>query len=292
MIQPIRHHVGDSGDREGSLRDAPNQISPCVPVGTSCDPQNWRSHIPPATSRSTCVRDELATASRKTAPRRSVRPVPEAASSGPDSNIWNDPRRCGNRCQAWWRRSTAIKFLYKSWPTIVMLRPLHDVLEVEISHLLLQEGRSARKTGPSCKEDLDDENRHVRSSRHRRQARQARTSTNGSKWRRKSRITTEQYIVRLGLAIVPRSRSYQTAHQSVGRRTLQKGYAPIRPADPPAGRLCSATCGERRKVWAKARQNPSSPFFSATWPAILDRGAEKRFAAMYRDPQVRRTAAD
>ena len=113
--------------------------------------------------------------------------VREAAEFGHDSERVERRRNCGSRCRASWRRSTASRFSTRNWPRSACCGTAKQVLEVEISHLLLQQALAKQnvavtQAGPR-RRDLPCRE----AGRRRRQSTAIRTSTSGSRWPPKSR---------------------------------------------------------------------------------------------------------
>ncbi len=160
LIQPIRRHVGDPAIEREVFALAPNQISSIIPIGDQfailkCEGKLPARQIPLAT-----VRDELVERIKEEKLREVAGGLFEKLqNSATIQNVWNDPQlRAQNPGVVATINGQPIR--YQELAEECLLRHGEQVLEVEISHLLLQQALAKQNIGIT-QQDLDDEIAHA-----------------------------------------------------------------------------------------------------------------------------------
>ena len=212
LIQPIRHHVGDPAIEREVFAMQPNQISSIIPVGEQFAILKCEGQVPARNVPMETVRDELTEQIREGKLREvaSKRCSRNCRNSSTVQNVWNDPQL---RAQMPGVVATinGEQIPYSELAEECLLRYGQEVLDVEISHLLLKqalaEGQSHRHRSGSQRG-----NRATRQSSPASSTKTARpTSPSGSRRPPKSRASrrTSTFAIRSGRR--PRSRSSRAA---------------------------------------------------------------------------------
>ncbi|HEY4233886.1 MAG TPA: peptidylprolyl isomerase [Lacipirellulaceae bacterium] len=260
LIQPIRHHVGDPAIEKEVFALAPNQISPIIPVGNQFAILKCEAHIPPRNVPLESVRDELVDRIKEDKLRGVAADLfKKLQDSATIQNIWNDPA-LRQQMPGIVATVNGEQIEYKELADECMLRHGKEVLEVEISHLLLQQALAKTKETVT-KDDLDAEIAH---------AAQLAGVVDGQgkpdfdKWFKMATeeqgITQEQYMRD---SVWPSAALKKLTHGSiqVTDDDLQKGYSANYGERIRCRAIVLGNMRRAQEVWAKARQNPSMDFF-------------------------------
>ena len=153
LIQPIRHHVGDPAIEREVFAMQPNQISSIIPVGEQFAILKCEGQVPARNVPMETVREELTEQIREGKLRDVAGKLFKELQDGSTvQNVWNDPQL---RAQMPGVVATinGEQIPYSELAEECLLRYGQEVLDVEISHLLLQqalaEGQPHRhRSGP------------------------------------------------------------------------------------------------------------------------------------------------
>ena len=160
LIQPIRHHVGDPGIERTVFSMQPNQISPIVPVGEQFAILKCEGQIPARNVPMETVKDELVERIQEGKLRdvasRLFKQLQDAATV---QNVWNDPQL---RAQLPGVVATinGEQIPYSELAEECLLRYGQEVLDIEISHLLLKQALTKANLTVSD-QDLNAEMAHA-----------------------------------------------------------------------------------------------------------------------------------
>jgi parvulin-like peptidyl-prolyl isomerase len=160
LIQPIRRHVGDAGIERAVFALQPNQLTPVVPVAEQFAILKCEALLPPREVPLATVRDELIEQIKEEKLRDVAgRLFEKLQKEAKIQNVWNDPQlRAANPGVVATVNGDAIR--YQELAEECLLRHGKDVLEVEISHLLLQQAM-AKANLTIGQPDLDAEIAHA-----------------------------------------------------------------------------------------------------------------------------------
>jgi parvulin-like peptidyl-prolyl isomerase len=260
MIQPIRHHVGDPAIEKEVFALAPNEISPIIPVANQFAILKCEARIPPRNVPLDKVRDELADRIKEDKLRGVAADLfKKLQDSATIQNIWNDPA-LQQQLPGVVATVNGEQIAYKELADECLLRHGKDVLEVEISHLLLQQAL-AKQNVTVLKEDLDAEIGHAAQLAG---VVDAQGKPDFDKWftmaTKEQGITQEQYMRD---SVWPSAALKKLTHGSiqVSDDDMQKGYAANYGERVRCRAIVLGNMRRAQEVWAKARQNPSIDFF-------------------------------
>ena len=150
LIQPIRHHVGDPAIEKEVFALQPNQISAIIPVGNQFAILKCEAHIPARNVPLDIVRDELADRIKEDKLRDVAAELFKKLQDSARFKTFGTTRHCGSNARAVVATVNGEQIPYKELADECLLRHGKEVLEVEISHLLLQQAL-AKQNSPSRK---------------------------------------------------------------------------------------------------------------------------------------------
>lgn len=160
LIQPIRHHVGDPSIEREVFALKPDQISPIIPVGEQFAILRCEERIPPREVPLEGVRDDLVNRIKEDKLRDVASGLFEKLQNAATiQNIWNDPQ-LRQQMPGVVATINGEPIAYKELAEESLLRHGEEVLEVEISHLLLQQALGKQNV-VVIQQDLDDEISHA-----------------------------------------------------------------------------------------------------------------------------------
>jgi parvulin-like peptidyl-prolyl isomerase len=139
LIQPIRHHIGDPAIEQAVFTLQQDQITPIIPVGAQFAILKCEGQLPARNVQLEQVREELTEQIREGKLREvAAKLFKELQDSSTVQNVWNDPNL---RAQMPGVVATinGEQIPYKELAEECLLRYGNEVLDVEISHLLLQQ---------------------------------------------------------------------------------------------------------------------------------------------------------
>jgi parvulin-like peptidyl-prolyl isomerase len=160
MIQPIRRHVGDPGIEKEVFAMQPNAISSIIPVGPQFAILKCEGHEPARNVPMENVRDQL-TEQIQEGKLRDVasKLFKELQDASTPQNVWNNPQ-----LRQQYPGVVAIingeQILYQELAEECLLRYGEEVLNVEISHVLLQQSLAKANLTVSD-QDLQSEISHA-----------------------------------------------------------------------------------------------------------------------------------
>jgi parvulin-like peptidyl-prolyl isomerase len=260
MIQPIRHHVGDPAIEKEVFALAPNQISTIIPVANQFAILKCEAKIPARDVPFESVRDDLADRIKEDKLRGVAADLfKKLQDSATIQIVWGNPQ-LEQQMPGIVATVNGEQIAYKELAEECLARHGKEVLEVEISHLLLQQTLAKQNVSVS-KQDLDDEIAHA--------ARlsgvvDAQGKPDFDKWftmaTKEQGITQEQYMRD---SVWPSAALKKLTHGSiqVSEDDLQKGYAANYGERVRCRAIVLGNMRRAQEVWAKARQNPSMDFF-------------------------------
>jgi parvulin-like peptidyl-prolyl isomerase len=260
LIQPIRRHVGDPGIEQAVFALRPDELTQIIPVADQFAILKCEGRLPAREVPLASVRDELVERIKENTLRDVASNLFEQLqSSATIQNVWNDPQL---RAQMPGIVATinGQPIQYQELAEECLLRHGEQVLQVEVSHLLLQQAL-AKENVSVTQQDLDDEIAHA--------ARlagvvDAQGNPDFDKWFKlateEQGLKKEQY---LRDSVWPSTALKKLTGDSVqvSPNDLKKSY------DANYGqrvRCRAIVLGDMRRaqeVWAKARENPTVDFF-------------------------------
>jgi parvulin-like peptidyl-prolyl isomerase len=260
LIQPIRRHVGDKAIEQEVFALEPNQISKIIPVNEQFAILKCEGRLPARNLPLESVRDQLIEQIKESKLRDVASTLfQELQSSATVQNVWNNPQ-LREQMPGVVATINGEQIPYAELAEACLLRYGERVLDVEISHLLLQQAlASASLTVTEA--DLNAEMSHAAqlSGVVDKQGR-----PDLAKWiqtaTEEQRVSKDQYI-------------RDSVWPSAALKKLTSGAIEITPDD--MKKAFEANYSERvrcraivlpnmrkaQEVWAKARQNPSPDYF-------------------------------
>lgn len=159
MIQPIRRHMGDATIEQTAFAMQPGQISEILPIGEQFAILKCEEHLPEQRIPFEQVRNELAEQIKETKLRKVASTLfADLQESAFIQNVWNDPS-LRDRLPGIVATVNGDQITMKELSDECLLRFGTEVLEVEISHLLLQQ--ALREAGMTVEQaDIDREITH------------------------------------------------------------------------------------------------------------------------------------
>jgi parvulin-like peptidyl-prolyl isomerase len=260
LIQPIRRHVGDAAIEREVFAMQPEQISSIIPVGEQFAILKCEGHVPARNVPLESVREELAEQIKEEKLREvaSVK-FQELQSSATIQNVWNDPQL---RAQMPGVVATinGQPIPYSELAEECLLRFGEEVLDIEISHLLLQQAL-AKANLALTEAELNAEIAHAAQL-----AgvvdKQGRPDVD--KWMKMATeeqgISREQYL-RDSVWPSAALKKLTGGKVEVTEDDLQKGYEANYAERVRCRAIVLGNMRRAQEVWAKARQNPSVDYF-------------------------------
>jgi parvulin-like peptidyl-prolyl isomerase len=260
LIQPIRHHVGDASIERSVFALEPNQISPIIPVANQFAILKCEGRIPPRNVPLENVRAELVDRIKEEKLRDAASDLfAKLQNAATIQNVWNDPQ-LRTQMPGVVATINGEPIRYQELAEECLLRHGDEVLNVEISHLLLQQAL-AKQSVSVTKQDMDAEIGHAA-------AIAGVVTADGQpdldKWFKmaieEQGVTKELYMRD---SVWPSAALKKLTGDSirVDEADLTKGFDANYG---PRVRCRAIVLGDMRRaqeVWAKARQNPSLDFF-------------------------------
>ena len=262
LIQPIRHHVGDPGIERAVFALDPDQnpISPVIPVADQFAILKCEGKLPPREVPLDSVRNELVERIKEEKLREAAGTLFEQLQKPATiQNVWNNPQ-LRQEMPGVVATVNGEPIRYTELAEECLLRHGDQVLEVEISHLLLQQAL-AKQNAAITQQDLDDEISHAAKLAG---VVDAQGKPDFDKWFKMATeeqgLKKEQYL-------------RDSVWPSAALKKLTGGTIQVSNDD--LAKSFEANYGERvrcraivlgdmrraQEVWAKARENPSLDFF-------------------------------
>jgi parvulin-like peptidyl-prolyl isomerase len=260
LIQPIRRHVGDPAIEREVFAMQPNAISSIIPVGTQFAILKCEGHEPARNVPLENVREELAEQIREGKLRDVASQLfKELQDSATIQNVWNDPQ-LRKQMPGIVATVNAEQIRYQELAEECLLRYGEQVLDVEISHLLLNQAMSKANMAVT-EQDLNAEIGH---------AAQLSGVVNQQgkpdieKWLKMATeeqgISKDQY---LRDSVWPSAALKKLAGKTieVTQDDLQKGFEANYSERVRCRAIVLSNMRRAQEVWAKARENTSMDYF-------------------------------
>lgn len=260
LIQPIRHHVGDPAIEKEVFSLQANQISQIIPVGDQFAILKCEGQVPPRNVPMENVKAEL-TEQIKEDKLRDVASglFKQLQDSSTIQNVWNTPEL---RAQMPGIVATinGEQIRYEELAEECMLRYGEEVLDVEISHLLLQQALKRANLAVS-EQDLNEEMAHGAKLSG---VVDAGGNPDMDKWihmaTEEQGVTKDQY---LSDSVWPSAALKKLAGGTiqVTDEDIKKGFDANYAERIRCRAIVLGTMRRAQEVWAKARQNTSVDYF-------------------------------
>lgn len=261
LIQPIRHHVGDPAIEKEVFAMQPNQISNIIPVGEQFAILKCEGQLPARNVPMETVKDELSEQIRE-GKLRDVAAVlfQDLQKSATVQNVWNDPQLRAQMPNVV-ATINGEQIPYSELAEECLLRYGKEVLDVEISHLLLKQALQKGNLTVTD-QDLNDEIAHA--------AKLAGvTNKDGSvdmaKWietcTKEQGVSKDQYMRD---AVWPSAALKKLTGGSiqVDEKDIKKGFDANYGERVRCRAIVLSNMRRAQEVWGKARQNTSMDYFS------------------------------
>lgn len=260
LIQPIRRHVGDKAIEQAVFAMKPEEISQIIPVGQQFAILKCEGHLPARNVPLETVRDELAEQIREGRLREVASKLfQELQATATVQNVWNNPQL---RAQMPGVVATinGEQIRYQELAEECLLRYGEEVLEVEISHLLLQQALTKANLVVT-EQDLQAEISHAAQlagvvDQHK--------QPDIERW---MKMATEEQGVSKEMymrdSVWPSAalKKLTTGTIEVTEEDLRKGFEANYAERVRCRAIVLANMRRAQEVWAKARQNPSMDYF-------------------------------
>jgi parvulin-like peptidyl-prolyl isomerase len=260
LIQPIRHHIGDPKIEQAVFQLQKDQITPIIPVGEQFAILKCESQLPARNVPIESVREELSEQIREGKLRDVASKLFQELQKGATvQNVMNDPQL---RAQMPGVVATinGEQIPYGELADECIMRYGRQVLEVEISHLLLQQALAKAKLTVT-QQDLDEEIAHAATLAG------VIDKTNKpdiEKWIKtateEQNITKEEYVRD---SVWPSAALKKLSGSSiqVTNDDLQKGFEANYAERVRCRAIVLSSMRKAQEVWAKARQNTTMEYF-------------------------------
>jgi parvulin-like peptidyl-prolyl isomerase len=260
LIQPIHHHVGDPAIEREVFSLAEGQISSIVPIGEQFAILKCEGKLPPREVPFESVRAELVDRIKEEKLRSVAGNLFEQLQNAATiQNVWNNPE-LRKQMPGVVATVNGEPISYPELADECLLRHGDDVLEVEISHLLLQQAL-AKQNLSVTQQDLDDEIAHAAVLAG---VVDAQGQPDLDKWFKMA--TEEQGLKKaqyLRDSVWPSAALKQLTGSSIkiDQPDLEKSFAANYGERVRCRAIVLGNMRRAQEVWAKARQNPSPDYF-------------------------------
>ena len=260
LIQPIRRHVGDAAIEREVFAMQLDQISSIIPVGEQFAILKCEGQIPARNVPMESVRDDLT----EQLTEEKLRAVAsgkfqELQSSATIQNVWND-QKLRAEMPGVVATINGQPILYQELAEECLLRFGEEVLDVEISHLLLQQALTKANL-TITEQELNEEIGHAATLAG---VVDAQGRPDFAKWiqmaTEEQDISKDQY---LRDSVWPSAALKKLTGESieVTPEDLQKGFEANYAERVRCRAIVLGNMRRAQEVWAKARQNPSMDYF-------------------------------
>jgi parvulin-like peptidyl-prolyl isomerase len=260
LIQPIYHFVGDPAIEQAVFALQPNGLTPIIPVAGQFAILKCEQQIPPRNVPLVAVRDDLIEQIKENKLREvASRLFEQLEAATTIQNVWKDRNlRAENPGVVATINGDPIR--YQELAEECLLRYGKDVLEIEISHLLLQQALAQANVAVT-QQDLDNEIAHA--------ARLAGVvdkegRPNVQEWLRtaiEGQNISEQVYMRDAVWPSAALKKLTGASVQVTDEDLQKSFQANHGERVRCRAIVLGTMRSAQEVWEKARQNPSMEYF-------------------------------
>jgi parvulin-like peptidyl-prolyl isomerase len=260
LIQPIHHHVGDPAIEREVFSLAEGQISPIIPIGEQFAILRCEGRQPPREVPLESVQAELVDRIKEEKLRGVAGNLFEQLQSAATiQNVWNNPE-LRKQMPGVVATVNGEPIRFQELADECLLRHDSDVLEVEISHLLLQQAL-AKKGLTVTQQDLDKEIAHAAVIAG---VVDAQGKPDFDKWFKMA--TEEQGLKKAQYirdSVWPSAALKKLTGGSIkiDQKELDKSYAANYGERVRCRAIVLGNMRRAQEVWAKARQNPSPDYF-------------------------------
>jgi parvulin-like peptidyl-prolyl isomerase len=260
LIQPIRRHVGDPAIEREVFAMQPNAISSIIPVGNQFAILKCEGHEPARNVPLENVREELTEQIRETRLRDVASELfKELQDASMPQNVWNDPK-----LRAQMPGVVALingeQIRYQELAEECLLRYGEQVLDVEISHLLLNQALSKANLAVT-EQDLNAEIAHAAQLSG---VVDAQGRPDIEKWLQMATeeqdISKDQYL-RDSVWPSAALKKLTSGSIEVSQADLQKGFDANYSERVRCRAIVLSSMRRAQEVWAKARENTSLDYF-------------------------------
>ena len=261
LIQPIHHHVGDPAIEREVFALQPDHISPIIPVGEQFAILKCEGQMPARNVPLESVREELTEQLRESrlheVAGKLFKQLQDASTT---ENVWNNPQLRAQLPGVVARINGEV-IPYSELAEECLMRYGRQVLDVEISHLLLQQSLAKAKATVT-EQDLNEEIGHA--------AQLAGVVDKAgkpdmAKWiqaaTEEQGVSKEQYIRD---SVWPSAALKKLTGNTiqVTNEDLQKGFEANYSERVRCRAIVLSNMRRAQEVWAKARQNTTMDFFA------------------------------
>jgi parvulin-like peptidyl-prolyl isomerase len=260
LIQPVRRFVGDPAIERAVFDLQEKQLTPVIPVAQQFAILKCEQHIPPRNVPLTSVRNELIEQIKEEKLREVAGTLFEQLQKNATiQNVWNQPQlRAANPGVVATVNGDPIR--YQELAEECLARYGQEVLEVEISHLLLQQALAQAKLSVT-QQDLDAEIAHA--------AKLAgvvdkQGRPDVQQWLRSAideQKISEQLYMRDAVWPSAALKKLTGGTIEVSKEDLNKSYQANYGERVRCRAIVLGTMRSAQEVWEKARQNPSIEYF-------------------------------
>ena len=260
LIQPIRRHVGDPAIEREVFALQPDQISQIIPVGEQFAILKCEEHIPAREVPLENVRAELVNRIKEDKLRGVASNLFETLQNAATiQNVWNDPQ-LRQQMPGIVATINGEPVNYKELAEESLLRHGEEVLEIEISHLLLQQAL-AKQNATVSQQDLDEEISHAAELAG---VLDKQGRPDFDAWFKmateEQNLTKEQYLRdSVWPSAALKKLTGSTIH--VAKDDIHKGFVANYGERVRCRAIVLGNMRRAQEVWAKARQNPSLDYF-------------------------------
>jgi parvulin-like peptidyl-prolyl isomerase len=261
LIQPIRRHVGDPAIEREVFALAPGKISSIIPVGEQFAILKCEGQLPARNVPMESVREELVEKIKDERLREVASDkFADLQKSATVQNVWNDPQLRGSMPGVV-ATINGQPIAYQELAEECLLRFGEEVLEIEISHLLLQQAL-AKTNLTVTEQDLNAEIAHAAKLAG---VVDAQGQADFDKWIEMA--TTEQDISKeqyMRDSVWPSAalKKLTSGQIQVTNDDLQKGFEANYAERVRCRAIVLGNMRRAQEVWAKARENPSMDYFA------------------------------
>jgi parvulin-like peptidyl-prolyl isomerase len=260
LIQPIRRHVGDPAIEREVFALEEGKISSIIPVGEQFAILKCEGHLPARNVPLESVREELIEKIKEDKLRGVASDkFADLQKSATVQNVWNDPQ-LRSQMPGVVATINGQPIAYQELAEECLLRFGEEVLEIEISHLLLQQAL-AKANLAVTEQDLNAEIAHAAKLAG---VVDAQGQPDLDKWMQMA--TTEQDISKeqyMRDSVWPSAalKKLTSGKIQVTNDDLQKGFEANYAQRVRCRAIVLGNMRRAQEVWAKARQNPSMDYF-------------------------------
>jgi parvulin-like peptidyl-prolyl isomerase len=260
LIQPIRRHVGDPAIERAVFALEPGQISPIIPVGEQFAILKCEGRLPAREMPLENIREELTELIKEDKLRAvASEKFADFQKSAMVQNVWNDPQlRAQNPGVV--AKINGAPIRYQELAEECLLRYGEEVLDIEISHVLLQQALKAANL-TVAQQDLNDEIAHAAKLAG---VVDAQGQPDLKKWfqiaAEDQGLSKDQYL-RDSVWPSAALKKLTGASIQVTQEDMQKGFEANYAERVRCRAIVLGNMRRAQEVWAKARQNTAPEYF-------------------------------